>query len=341
MQLFQRRQTMHPLDATPEDVRHAYRLLLGREPDPEGMETHWRLAREQNLSADALAELFLASDEFRSKQSDYEVVRVAFPGYTLFVSAVDPEISRTIRTGHAYEPYVESALRELLVPGATFVDVGANIGYFTALGAHLVGPSGRVVAWEPVDRNVQLIYATAWENGFENVTVFPFAAASESKLVAMAAQGLSSNAGVIDRGMGQLRTKIVAQAQRLDDCLSGLERLDVIKFDVEGYELHAWRGAERLIAKHKPNVLTEFHPKCLRENGCVDPAEYLKALLDYSSCVEVLHRVRPRVACADVESVIREWRIAGDDLGMGDLMHLDLRARSPNGGGRVRLIGDS
>ena len=56
-----------------------------------------------------------------------------------------------------YEPQETAILRELLKPGMTFVDVGANWGYFTLVGAHLVGPSGRVISLEPEPRLFRLL----------------------------------------------------------------------------------------------------------------------------------------------------------------------------------------
>src|SRR5918998_6796872 len=48
------------------------------------------------------------------------------------------------------EPPVQEALRRLIAPGAVFYDIGANVGFFTILGSRLVGPAGRVLAFEPV-----------------------------------------------------------------------------------------------------------------------------------------------------------------------------------------------
>lgn len=313
------------LQATDEDVRHAYRLLLGREPDPTGLASYRRLVREQEVRADELAQMFLGSDEYLYQKA----ARISLGDYCLFVNPGDREISATISAKQSYEPYVESVLRRLLMAGDTFLDVGANIGYFTALGAHLVGPTGRVIAFEPIDRNVQLIYATLWENRFENVTVFPFAASSEARLVAMSTQASSSNAGVVDRSIGERRTRLIAQSQRIDDLLATVQSIEVVKFDIEGHEIHAWRGAEKTLAKHRPHVLTEFHPKCIRDNTAIDPVEYLRALFEYTSTIEVLHRTRPSVLCGDVESILKEWRSADDEFAMKGAMHIDLYAHAP------------
>lgn len=308
---------------TAADVRYAYRLLLGREPDPAGFASHMRLAAGK-LLPDELAREFMGSEEFRKRFGDSEMHSVQLDGYVVFVSMSDSDVSVAVQQRHAYEPYVESKLRAVLNAGDTFVDIGANIGYFTALAAHLVGPEGRVIAWEPLDKNVQLIYATAWENGFRNVTVYPFAASSEVRLVPMISSPLSSNAGIRRGEIGSERTRIIAQTQRLDDQLAHLDRLDVIKFDIEGHEIHAWRGAGRLLSTHRPHVLTEFHPRCIRSNTDIEPADYLQILFNYASQIEVLHRNRDNVTCSTPEEVMREWAIADEEFGLNGGMHIDL-----------------
>jgi FkbM family methyltransferase len=308
---------------TEADVRHAYRLLLGREPDPTGLASHMRLAGGK-LLPDELAREFMASEEFRARFGESEMHPVQMDGYVVYVSTSDSDVSVAVQQRHGYEPYVESKLRSVLNAGDTFVDIGANIGYFTALAAHLVGPEGRVIAWEPLDKNVQLIYATAWENGFRNVIVYPFAASSEVRLVPMISSPLSSNAGIRRGEIGSTRTRIIAQTQRLDDQLAYLDRLDVIKLDIEGHEIHAWRGAEGLLSAHRPHVLTEFHPRCIRSNTDIEPTDYLQILFNYAPQIEILHRNRKNAICSTPEDVMREWAIADEEFGLDGGMHIDL-----------------
>ena len=66
--------------------------------------------------------------------------------------------------GEANEVPVQEAIRDGLVPGAVFVDVGANIGFFSLMAARLVGPTGRVIAFEPVADNVAAIHANSDRN---------------------------------------------------------------------------------------------------------------------------------------------------------------------------------
>jgi FkbM family methyltransferase len=307
--------------ATLEDVRFSYRLLLGREPDATGYETYRRLISDTPILPRELAEHFLGSSEFRSRYNS-EIIEVALDGFVLLVRADDGDVGKVVRQTGRWEDHVTSALRERLRPGDGFLDVGANIGYFTALAATAVGSAGRVFAIEPMDKNLQLIYGTLERNGFAQVRVHPFAAADAAVIVRMGTHGGSSNGEVV-REWNRGERPLYAQARRLDDLLCDAVRIDVAKFDIEGFELHAWRGFEAGLRRHRPIVLTEFHPKCLLENAGVEPQAYAAALLEYG-VVTVLHFDGVRSVCDSEEALMRLWQREDAALNAAGCAHLDL-----------------
>lgn len=76
-----------------------------------------------------------------------------FEGIELWVDPQDHGVARPLLTGDAYEPEETAAILRLLPQGATFLDVGANIGVFTTLASRAVGPGGLVIAFEPDPAN--------------------------------------------------------------------------------------------------------------------------------------------------------------------------------------------
>ena len=78
------------------------------------------------------------------------------------------------------EPSVQRTLRAIIRPGDVFLDIGANVGFFTILGARLVGDSGSVVAFEPEPRNVAALRDNVALNDFANVTVVAAAVSSST-----------------------------------------------------------------------------------------------------------------------------------------------------------------
>ncbi|MEM6996443.1 MAG: FkbM family methyltransferase, partial [Myxococcota bacterium] len=91
-------------------------------------------------------------------------------GLTLELNPEDRTLSETLwRTG-TWEALQTKALLERLEPGDTFVDVGANLGYYTVLAAKKVGPSGRVFAFEPDPESFALLKRNVDRNGLTNIT---------------------------------------------------------------------------------------------------------------------------------------------------------------------------
>lgn len=314
--------------ATEEDVFYAYRLLLAREPDIEGWEGFRRVVADQRTSPNELARLFIGSTEFSQRNgvagAESPLIEVTLDGFSLMVRSDDRDIGYHIRTQHAYEPHVTAAIRTLLRPGDVFVDVGANIGFFANMAASLVGRDGMVVAVEPLDKNLQLLYRSLERNGFENVLVHACAASDRVALIAILTDpGTSNGQPLASTGSNPLHRYV--QTRRLDDLAANLQRMDVVKFDIDGFELLAWRGFRQSMMKHQPTVLTEFHPYGMRQYVGVDPLDYLAELFSYADTVDVLSPQPGHVTpCASAAEVMRQWEITNED-GQGEgRIHLDL-----------------
>jgi FkbM family methyltransferase len=170
------------------------------------------------------------------------------------------------RTGQQYlrgdvEPTVQRALTDMLRPGMVFYDLGANIGFFSLLGARLVGVTGKVFSFEPDSEIASRLRRNIDWNGFKNVTVVEVGIWSVNGPVNFVASDISSP----DRGVG----KFVAgergpngtptQCVALDEFVRNAPPPDVIKCDVEGAEVEVFRGAEKLLESHHPLILCELH----------------------------------------------------------------------------------
>lgn len=189
-------------------------------------------------------------------------------------------------------------VRSVLRPGMTFVDLGANIGYFSLLAANLVGPTGRVIAVEPNEQNCKLIWASAFQNGFTHLDVYPFAAGDCSMTFTFGrrdgSNGMLMEEVAFGSGMDAraLLSRTLVRTVVLDELLHGLERLDVIKIDVEGAEYRVLRGMERLIKRHRPLIFSEFAPDMLHPISGVTGEAYLSWLFQCGYRVAVIERER-------------------------------------------------
>jgi FkbM family methyltransferase len=138
--------------------------------------------------------------------------------------------------------------------GSVIFDVGAQAGYYTLLAARLVGGSGRVVAFEPLPRNLEFIEAHIRLNGLQNVMVVPAAAAQSPGSARFQDDPTSYMGRLSATGNRDVRV------ETLDRVAAGLKiRVDVIKIDVEGGEAEVLLGAEQILRVDRPVVFLATH----------------------------------------------------------------------------------
>jgi FkbM family methyltransferase len=275
-------------NATFGDVIGCYRLFLGRPPDPEGLAHYRQRLGAGQVSLDELVGEFLGSVEFVRKQAERPAGE-AFTGETVsscegFLIRVDPTdyaVGHTVARTGSYEPDVSATLREVLPRGATFVDIGANIGWFSLLAASLVGPTGRVIAVEPNPRNVALLRQSAKDNGFDNIDVAAVALGERPGAAALETDGSNGRLIPIDGPPLQaVEASFVVATFPLDTVLNelGAGRVDVVKIDVEGAEPFVIRGATRTISESRPLLISEFYPLALDSSPWGNARHYLAML---------------------------------------------------------------
>jgi FkbM family methyltransferase len=162
-------------------------------------------------------------------------------------------IQRDICAG-LYEPYETAWLRTHLLPGMSFVDVGANIGYYTWLASSLVGESGRVLAFEPGPYAAARLSQILDQGFVKNVVQHQVALSDYT------GEGIlyvpPSSAGNYNPSMTPYlpgMTAVTTPIGVLDDYLErhNFETVDVIKIDVEGLELDVLQGASRALNAHR------------------------------------------------------------------------------------------
>jgi len=170
----------------------------------------------------------------------------------------------------AYKAYADRAerqlLKKILFRGAVTVDVGANIGIYSEFLSRCVGPTGLVHSFEPSPENFRLL-STATRH-LSNVRLTQAAVGERSgkcKLYISDKLNVDHRAYKAD---GDSRRTIPAEMVALDDCFEPGQRVDLIKMDIQGYELHALRGAQRVLQENPDiNLLLEFWPAGLAQAG--------------------------------------------------------------------------
>lgn len=216
-------------------------------------------------------------------------------------------------------------LRQLVRPGMIALDVGAHIGYYSRLLSRLTGAGGRVIAFEPHPRTHQALLQNLRE--CRNVTALQLAVAEREGsgelhdyLMMSASGSLHYDASLADLQRAQMSAGDVAprggadfEPQRyqvrtvaIDDCLGqlGIERVDLVKMDIEGAELAALRGMRRTIeASAGLQLVMEYNPSALAAFGH-EPTAALR---------EALEMGFSQVAAIEADGSLRDWT---DDAGL-------------------------
>jgi len=214
-----------------------------------------------------------SSTPFVVRFSQDDVAFLKVQDFTLAVDTADASVSMPL-VGGWYERHMQALYRKWLEPGMTVMDIGANIGLYSMLAARLVGDSGKVICFEPNSENCRLILLSTWKNGFENVDLYPMAV-SDSTGAVLFGTHIGSNGGLVSMNESSLLSPncIVVPTTRIDELI--LDRVDLIKIDVEGAEGLVVRGAQNLIEKHKPIVTSEFSMEMLSRVSGMPGKEFL------------------------------------------------------------------
>jgi FkbM family methyltransferase len=170
----------------------------------------------------------------------------------------------------AYKTWIESGpvdrLKDLVAPGSTVVDVGANVGFFTLKFASWVGEQGQVIAIEPDVENFETLAAKVGATGLERrVRLHQAAAAAEAGYVRFQRNELHPGDHRITLGGGG----IVVPAVTVDDAVgaAGAESVSLVKVDVQGAEMLVLAGAKRTLATMGPALFVEVDDDALLSFG--------------------------------------------------------------------------
>lgn len=274
--------------------RAGYRGLLKREPEPAAIDpaTPPLISEEFDRSLADILSTFADSAEFSDQRKEMRfapdtwVQMLIDDRIRLWIDLGDAGVSRSCVKGR-FEPVETGYVLGLLKPGMTFVDIGANIGWFAVQAADRVGANGHVIAFEPRPTTSRWLKRSIADNGFdERAEVHACAVGPEKGEISISHTRGTDNPGgtwsIANETVATIFNNgdyVVTQVPmvRLDDVIAD-RRVDVIKVDIEGAEPLAMTGAERVLRAQRPIVVSEINPNALQLVSTTSAHDYVSRL---------------------------------------------------------------
>ncbi|NET39535.1 MAG: FkbM family methyltransferase [Cyanothece sp. SIO1E1] len=186
---------------------------------------------------------------------------------------VDPvsNFGNALFTTKEYEPYMIKTFKENLSAGESFIDIGANEGFFSIVASDIVGPTGRVFTVEPQERLQEVIEKNVELNRLKNVQIIKKAISDtkgETEIVLAPDTNTGSSGFTNPQKYYSPRQKV--EMDTLENIFNdmGIDTIDFAKVDVEGFEYETILGSKQLFKDHRiKRIALELHPWVLGPRG--------------------------------------------------------------------------
>ena len=310
-------------------IARLYNQHLNRDPTQQETE-NWKKELNNNLSLleirDKIANSLEANHNQKSKKIiTQKITKTTLDGHIFFLNPDDWVCIDTYAKTDSYDPGSTLLLKKLLKQNMNVINIGANIGYFTLLAARQVGPQGKVFAFEPFPKTVNLLQKNIDANGYSNVEVIPMAVSSKSGIAKLSTGG-SSLHNIISSTKIKEMTEIEVPQISIDDFVSQKQiKIDFMIIDAEGSEPFILDGMKNTL-KNNPNLvmMIEFNPYTLNLAGSstteflkiISNNEYLMYLID-----EITQKITP-ITSQQLEHDIKPPQVANLLLSKTQLMDI-------------------
>lgn len=203
------------------------------------------------------------------------------PGVTMELHMKD-YIERSIYFD-SFEFICRRIVMGFLKPGSIFVDIGANVGFYSLLANERVGAEGRVLSFEPNPVTARKLKTNIALSGAKQIELFEMALSDKGGEVRIYCPKDETHGFTSMRNQGwQDADSYLVPARRLDDVIpKNLSHIDLVKIDVEGAELLVFQGGADTIRKFKPPILLELNEKAA-ESFSYDTLDIVKLLLSFN-----------------------------------------------------------
>lgn len=168
---------------------------------------------------------------------------------------------------HEYEPFATSIVQKYISEGQTFIDIGANIGYYSLLAAKIVGENGRVISFEPDERNFQDLIHNIGLNTFNNISPYQKAVSLRTGMSRLYLSKDEPGAHSLEECRDTSESLLVYTV-KLDEVTKDMPVVDFIKIDTEGHEMSVLKGAHETLLKTNAMMIECWEEGLIKAGSC-------------------------------------------------------------------------
>ncbi len=214
-----------------------------------------------------------------------------------------------IRRGY-WEPLATEVFTELLRPGSFVIDAGANFGHYALTAANIVGPNGFVVAFEPHAETYRLLSANAELQTVGNLECVNAGLGDTNGEITLYTDtenpgGHSFFEWNVRRSENSGHSVTVWALDNYLKDQAENRSVDVLKLDVQGFEMNVLNGARQTIETHKPAVLCEVTPDALRNAG-TSHAELIQFFEEFNYRATIIDSTNDLLVAASFDELINK-----------------------------------
>jgi FkbM family methyltransferase len=255
---------------------------------------------------------WLVEDLKRRSCNSATPVQITLPPSIRLEIDLTSAIGRDLYFHGSHERELIAFLRNVLRPGMSVIDAGANVGEISLIVSRLIGESGRVYSFEVSPKTLPRLRRNIALNRAQNIEVVEAAVCgSDGPLTFYLGQGADSGSSSLSQPHDYTGDHLTVPGMRLDTFVRSrsISQIDLIKLDIEGAELDALQGAEALLSEEKPPIIVfEYHEQVSSRAGWT--IEDVRVYLD-SFGLE-LRSLRERVVrdgrCNYVAATAKRWK---------------------------------
>jgi FkbM family methyltransferase len=197
---------------------------------------------------------------------------------------LDENDSLFLSSGILHEKTIVNLVKNEIKKGDVVIDIGAHIGYYTVLFAKLVGPKGRVFAFEASPTNFEILKKNVNVNGYQNVTLNNKAVSDKDGKLTLYITGRTSTENFLFKPENFIRSSkikdtIEIDSITLDEYFRDFKgQINFLKMDISGAEPRVIKGMGSILSKNDSlKIQQEWWPNAIRTHG-IEPESHLKLL---------------------------------------------------------------